>query len=221
MPRPSLLSLHSSFGAACVAAVLGAAVLFAPLVCLAQAAATSASVRGIVTALAGDTLEVMTRSGQPMEVKLTPDTAVRAVLRSSVDAIRPGSYIGTAAQLQADGTLRALEVHIFAPSLHGSGEGHRNWDLAPGSTMTNGTVASVSHVGRVEASQGRTITVRYRDGEQHIVIPDGVPIVGVEPGDRSLLVRGAHVVLFANRGADGGLTARTISVGKHGVTPPM
>ncbi|MCO3717185.1 hypothetical protein FA136_14115 [Pseudomonas aeruginosa] len=115
------------------------------------------------------------------------------------------------------GTLKALEVHVFAPSLRGSGEGHRPWENADGSasTMTNGTV------GNLVVSQGRRMTVKYGDGEKTVVVPDDVPIVSLEPGERSLLKPGAKVVLFPQKGADGSLTALAISVGKDGVTPPM
>ncbi len=127
------------------------------------------------------------------------------------------SFIGTAAVPQPDGTLKALEVHVFAPSLRGSGEGHRPWENADGSasTMTNGTV------GNLVVSQGRRMTVKYGDGEKTVVVPDDVPIVSLEPGERSLLKPGAKVVLFPQKGADGSLTALAISVGKDGVTPPM
>lgn len=81
--------------------------------------------------------------------------------------------------------------------------------------MTNGTV------GDLVVSNGRTLTVKYKGGEKKIVVPEGVPIVNLEPGDRSLLKAGVKVVLFAAQGADGTVTAQAISAGKDGVTPPM
>ena len=36
-----------------------------------------------------------------------------------------------------------LEVHIFAESMRGLGEGHYDWDLRPSSKMTNANVASI------------------------------------------------------------------------------
>jgi hypothetical protein len=54
-----------------------------------------------------------------------------------------------------------------------------------------------------------------------VVVPDDVPIVNLVPGDRSLLVPGVKVVLFARKEADASLTALAISAGKNGVTPPM
>ncbi len=194
-------------------ALLAAALLAAAPAAMAQPAPIG--VRGTVTAVAGDSLKVRTRTGQEIDVSLTKDTAGRAVTLAKVDEIKAGSYIGSAAVPPADGSLKALEVHVFPPSMRGSGEGHRAWDLGKNSSMTNGTV------GNVVVSNGRTITVKYPDGEKRIVIPDDVPIVNLEPGDRSLLAPGVHVVLFASKAADGALSARFISAGKHGVVPPM
>ena len=78
------------------------------------------------------------------------------LFRSSLDDIKPGSYVGTAAMPQPDGTLRALEVHVMPESMRGAGEGHRPFDLQPQSTMTNGTV------GTVTGSSNRMLTISLR-----------------------------------------------------------
>lgn len=198
-------------------ALLAGAMFAAAPAVLAQPApaATPIGVRGTVTAFAGDTLKVHTRSGQDLEVGLTKDTAVRAVTLSKVDEIKAGSYIGSAAVPQADGSLKALEVHVFPPSMRGSGEGHRAWDLGKNSSMTNGTV------GDVVVTSGRTITVKYPDGEKKIVVPADVPIVSLNKGDRSLLVPGAHGVFFVSKAADGSDVVGRATVGVNGVVPPM
>ncbi|MFM0202110.1 hypothetical protein PQR53_19820 [Paraburkholderia fungorum] len=198
-----------------VAPVLVAASLFAAG-SVAQAQSTAPTgVRGTVTSLSGDLLKVHTRDGKDVDVKLSKDTPIRGVTLANVNDIKPDSYVGTAAIPQPDGTLKALEVHVFPASMRGSGDGHRPWDLGSNSTMTNGTVGSLV------VSNGRTITVKYKDGEKKVVIPQDVPIVALEPGDRSLLVPGAKVVLFAHKEADGSMAANFISAGEHGVTPPM
>jgi hypothetical protein len=53
------------------------------------------------------------------------------------------------------------------------------------------------------------------------VVPDAVPIVASEPGDRSLLVPGAHVVVYARPEANGALTVERVSVGKNGFKTPI
>lgn len=183
---------------------------------LANAAeAPRVGVRGAITAMDGDAMHVKVNSGEEVVVHLTPATQVRAVTLAKIDEIKPGSYIGSAAMPNADGTLTALEVHVFPPAMAGTGDGHRAFDLKEGSSMTNGTV------GDLVVSNGRTLTVKYKGGEQKIVVPEDVPIVNLEPGDRSLLKAGVKVVLFAAQAPDGTITAQAISAGKGGVTPPM
>ena len=86
----------------------------------------------------------------------------------------------------------------------------------PQSTMTNATVATVA-----DADHTRRMTLKYKDGEKVIVVPDDVPVVMVEPGDRSLLVPGAHIIVVATKAADGTMSADRVSVGKNGLIPPI
>ena len=85
---------------------------------------------------------------------------------------------------QADGSQKAVEVHIFPEAMRGTGEGHRPWDLQPGSTMTNASVEKIEQVA-VEKVQGQMLTLKYKDGEQKIFVPPGTPIVRNVAGDRS------------------------------------
>ena len=100
-------------------------------------------VRGEIVSLDGDTLEVKTRIGQDVKLKLKPDARVASVDKADLDSIAQGAFVGTTALPQPDGTLRAVEVHVFPESMRGTGEGHRPWDLQPKSTMTNATVSKV------------------------------------------------------------------------------
>ena len=172
-------------------------------------------VRGAITAMDGDVLKIHSNRNEDMQVNLTKDTQVRGVTLAQIADIKPGSYIGSAAVPQADGTLKALEVHVFPPELAGTGDGHRAFDLGKDSTMTNGSV------GDLVTSNGRTMTVNYKGGQKTIVIPDDVPIVNLVPGDRSLLKPGVKIIVQAQPAADGSLSALSISAGKDGVTPPM
>jgi len=182
---------------------------------MAQPAAKPLGVRGTITAVDADSLKVHTSRGEDLSIHFGKDTPVRGVTLAQVSDIKSGSYIGTAATPQPDGTLKALEIHVFPPEMAGTGDGHRPWDLGTNSTMTNGSVGSVV------AGAGRTLTVQYKGGEKKVVVPDDVPIVNLVPGDRSLLAPGVKVVLFAKKEADASLTALAISAGKNGVTPPM
>lgn len=177
--------------------------------------AQPSGVRGAITAINGDDLQVKTNRGENVVVHMTSDTLVRGVTLAKITDIKPGSYVGSAAVPQADGTLKALEVHVFPPSLAGTGDGHRAFDLAPNSSMTNGSV------GDMVVANGRTITVKYKGGEQKILVPEDVPIVNLVPADRSLLKPGVKIVLFAQKAADGSYTAKGISAGEDGLKPPM
>jgi hypothetical protein len=138
---------------------------------------------------------------------------------------------------QQDGTLRAVEVHLFPDSMRGTGEGHRPWDLQPGSTMTNATVAKVqarggkpgkqstmtnATVAKVSGAGGsKTLQLKYKDGEKTVVVPPGTPVVKMAPADRSRLTPGAHVFAIVTREPDGGLVAQRITVGQGDTVPPM
>lgn len=172
-------------------------------------------IRGSIVSVGKDQLVVKTNKGAEQNVALDKDTRVAAISIADINDIKPGSYIGAAGIPQPDGSQKALEVHVFPPAMAGTGDGHRPFDLAPNSTMTNGTV------GDVVASQGRTLTLKYKGGEKKIVVPEDVPVVSIEAGDRSLLAAGVKVVVRARKNADGSLTANSVSAGKNGITPPM
>jgi hypothetical protein len=171
--------------------------------------------RATIDSVTATTLTVTLRDGNPTTVQLPSAVRVSGITVAKIGDIKPGSYIGTAATTQADGTLKALEVHVFPPSMVGADEGFRPWDSTPSSTMTNGTV------GDLVVSHGRTMTIKYQGGEKTVLVPEDVPIVSIEPGTRALLTRGAHVIVFANKGGDGALTAMSVNVGENGLTPPM
>lgn len=186
------------------------------LMASAAVAATPTRVRGTIASLEGNVLHVTAKTGGDTMITLGPKLTVSAVVPSSMADIKPGSFIGTAAETQADGTLVAKEVHVFPEALRGTGEGHYAFDLGPKSTMTNGTVGQ-----EVTGASGNALTVKYKGGEQSVTVPPGVPVVTFEPGDRTELVPGAHVIVFAQTGGDGKLTAERVAVGKNGLTPPM
>lgn len=212
----SLVSL-SRHPASRMIAAMAAAVVLVGITALAHAQSPMAvaRIRGTLVSVTPTTVRVQPTGGDPVDVRLEQDTRVARVSQADIADIKPNSYVGTAAVPQADGTLRALEVHVFDESMRGAGDGHRPWDLSGNSSMTNGTV------GDLVVSDGRTITVRYKGGEQRIAVPQGVPVVRLSPADRSLLVPGAHVLMFARRNDDGSLSAQTVSVGEHGLVPPM
>ncbi|MCA4824594.1 MAG: hypothetical protein KJJ56_14565 [Serratia rubidaea] len=176
-----------------------------------------APLRGTIDQVSDNSLQLTDRNGEKVSVKLNDQTKVLSVSKGSTADIKPDSFIGTAAVPQADGSLKALEVHVFAASLRGSGEGHSPWQSADGKvdTMTNGTV------GKLVNANGRTLTVNYNNQQKTVIVPDGTPIVTLDPGDRSLLQPGTHIVLFSAADDKGERVATRISAGKNGTVPPM
>ena len=180
------------------------------------AAPPTQRIRGDVIALDGLKLQVKSRAGETLTVKLADAYTVTAVVKIGIERVVPGSYVGIASMPQPDGTQRALEVLLFPEARRGSGEGHYPWDLQPGSMMTNATVADV-----VSVEQDRRMTLKYKDGEKVVFVPPPAPIVTFEPGERAMLQPGAHIIVTATKQADGTLTAAGVAVGKDGLVPPM
>jgi hypothetical protein len=114
------------------------------------------------------------------------------------------------------GAPMRLSLVIFPETMRGIGEGHYPWDLRPQSTMTNANVEQV-----VTAVDGQTLTLKYKDGEKKIFVPDNAPIVVYVQGDKSDLKPGAKVFIAAIKQPDGTLQGRAWRVGRDGVTPPM
>jgi hypothetical protein len=172
--------------------------------------------RGSIAAIDGKTATIATREGTSVPVKLADNWAVMLVSPMTMADIKENSFVGIASLKGPDGTLNALEVLIFPEAARGSNEGHYPWDLQPESMMTNATVATVA-----AAPDGQTLTLKYKDGTQTIKVKPGTPIVTFAPGSRDDAKVGAKVFLGAAKGADGGLTAGRLLVGKDGLTPPM
>jgi hypothetical protein len=172
-------------------------------------------VRGMIEKVDGDTLEVKSRDGAVLTVKLASNALVIGVVKALLADIKEGSYIGSGAMPQADGSQKALEVHIFAETQRGTGEGHRPWDGAPNSTMTNGTAGSA-----VAGVDGSVVTVKYKDGEKKLIVPPGTPIVRYEVGQKSELKPGASInIVNATKKPDGTFETARVNVGRDGIVP--
>ena len=189
------------------------------LVLLALAASASAQtgtvrVRGVVLALSQASLTVKANSGETVELALPATLVVQEVFPVARSEIKPGSFIGTAALPQADGTRRAIAVMVFPEAARGTGEGDRPFDLLPQSTMTNATVNDVS-----EVANGHAMQLKHKDGQARIVVPDDAPVVSFERSGRSALVAGASVSIAA-QAVDGRPTALRINVGRSGFVLP-
>ncbi len=184
-------------------------------------------VRGTVEKVDGSVLTVKSRGGETLTIKMANDVNVVAVVKASLADIKPGSFVGSAAMPEPDGSFKAVEVHIFPESMRGTGEGDRPYDYKPKSTMTNGTVAvSANATGTVsgdvaKSGGGTTLSIKYKEGEKKIDVTPETPIVTYAPGTKDELKPGAAIyITAATKEADGTLSAGRINVGR-GIVPPM
>jgi hypothetical protein len=188
---------------------------FATAIAVTTASAQTQRLRGTIEKVDGNTLLIKSPDGAPLTLTLADNAVVVGVVKATVADIKEGSYIGSGAMPQPDGSQKALEVHIFAESQRGTGDGHRPWDGAPNSTMTNGAVGQA-----VSSVDGPVVTVKYKDGEKKIIVGPNVPVVRYEIGERSELKAGAAIgVAAATKKPDGTFTAARINVGRGGVVP--
>jgi hypothetical protein len=171
-------------------------------------------IKGTVEKFDGSVLTVKPADGANMDITLTDKLVVVGVVKASLDEIKEGSFVGSAAMPQTDGSQKALEVHIFAESQRGTGEGHRPYSI-PNSTMTNGTVGAT-----VTGNDGHVLTLKFKEGEKKIVVSPGTPIVRYEVADKGELKAGAQVALLnVVKKPDGSLEGARVNVGRNGLVP--
>ncbi|MGU3539861.1 metal ABC transporter permease [Methylobacterium sp. A54F] len=215
----------------------------AGLLTLAGVSAASAleRVRGTIDKVDASSLTLKTETGT--ETIALTGAKVVAVVPSSLDQIKEGTFIGTATK--GENPMTALEVVLFPEAMRGTGEGHYAWDAITDHTasagskvksaMTNGTVKAETSGGskvksamtngtvKADATTGgeRTLTVGFgKDGTKQIVVPSLAPIVAFEPADNSALKPGAKVFAVVDKAGDK-LDGKLVAVGKDGLTPPM
>src|ERR1700722_16684779 len=176
-------------------------------------------VRGVIEKVDGNEVLVKARDGAEVKLKLKDNVVVRAVVPAKLTDIKASSNVGITSAPQADGSLRAIEVHILpAGNLNSF---HSAWDLAPNTFMTNGPVQT-----SVEAVDGQLLTVQYKAGdkvdEKKIIVTPQTSIVTYEPATKDDLKPGVRIFIAgAPKPPDGSLECAAISFGKNGMTPPM
>ncbi len=209
-----------------------------------QAAPELVRVRGTVESSTDSSITVKTKDGGTQQIALKPETAFLNVVKSSLDQVGDGKFIGTATK--GDNPPVALEVVIFPEAMRGTGEGHYPWDEIEDTTvssggsktksaMTNGTVKtqksggattkSAMTNGSIKSSSGaggeKTIDVTYDNGQSKTIkVPPTAPIVTFEKADTSVVMKGAPVFSITTRDGET-LSARAVAIGKDGVVPPM
>jgi hypothetical protein len=196
--------------AACAAAVVA---LFVTASAYAQ---QPGRIRGQIEKADDGMLSVKTRDGSMLNMKIADGARVTALVKATIDDIKPDSFIGIAGVPQPDGSIEAFSIHIPPAAQRGQGEGERPWDARPGSTMTNAYFASV-----VSNADGRVLTVKNKDGEKKIIVTNTTAIAAAAPADKAELKPGAQIIIFGSeKQPDGTILIKSMYVGR-GLTPAM
>ena len=191
-------------------------------VCVAALAVSSAwgqqaqtvRLRGTIARVDGSSIHVKAAEGGDATVQLPENVAVFGIVKATLADVKPGAFIGVGAMPQPDGTQKAIQIMIFTESQRGTGEGHRPWDR-PGTTMTNATVDTT-----VTSVDGQVVTVKYKDGEQKILITPEAIIRAYVVSSRDELQPGANIAISrALKKPDGTYEADRVNVGRDGIVP--
>jgi hypothetical protein len=178
----------------------------------ALAQTTPKRIRGAIQALEGNTLTVAGDDGETVKVQLAPNYTVGAIVPRTLADVKPGTGIGIVG-FGPPKQQRAAVISIFPPGATVN-EAQFAWDSQPHSLMTNAPV-----VASVEGANGRVLTVTLKGEPIEVTVPPNAIVQGSEPGTPAMLVPGAHVLIFAQKAADGTVTAPRVSVGKDGWKP--
>jgi hypothetical protein len=196
--------------------IMGAGAAFALLFAASAAVAQAPDVvrvRGTIQSVDGQMMSVTTRDGATINVKLADNGPVRTVVKASLADIKPGSYVAVTGVPQPDGSQKAVAILIFPEAMRGVAEGFSKWDLTPNSSMTNATVDST-----VASVDGQILVLKYKDGEQKIVVPADAQIVTYAPATMADVKPGEKIlVVAAKKQPDGTALAPNISIGDYGV----
>ena len=169
-------------------------------------------VRGTITSVDGDVLSVKSRDGQDVKIQLAPDAQVVTTKAATMADFKPGSYVGVTSVKGPDGRLVARRVHALGPQVP---QMHGPWDSMPDSMMTNANLE-----GSAQVSGGNELTLKYKDGEQKILVTPETQFFVFVPGSRADLKTGETI--FAGARNEGGkLIAPRVAVSKDGVKPPQ
>jgi hypothetical protein len=206
-----MYKMNMTWRAACAATL---AVVFASSAAVAQ---QPGRIRGQIEKADGGMLVLKTREGATLNAKVDDKTRVSALVKAALADIKKDSFIGIAGIPQPDGSIQAFSIHIFLPAQRGVvPDRHGPWDARPNSTMTNAYVEDI-----VQAKDGETLTVKYKDGEKKIVVTPQTVIASAAPGSKDELKPGAYIIIFGSeKQADGVILIKTLYVGRS-VAPAM
>jgi hypothetical protein len=167
----------------------------------------------VVQAWDGKTLQLKSAEGS-LSIELPAEVIITKRLASSLSAVKPGMFLGSAAVLGADGKLHAKEIHIIPDALRGGTGGQRAMSEA-NTSMTNGSVGTLTD-GSATLTQGSAngmvMTLSFPNGQQQIQVASDVPVTMVTQVSRDLLRSGDQVSITAQRDAGGSAVIQRIDL---------
>ena len=120
-----------------------------------SAQAQNVRVRGTIEKVDGNVVTVKSRDGGELKLTLKDNANIRGVVKASLADVKASTNVAITSRPRPDGTLQAVELRIFPPGPFNSF--HGDWDLTPGSFMTNGAAQT-----SVAAVDGQMLTVEYK-----------------------------------------------------------
>jgi hypothetical protein len=177
-------------------------------------AASTLRFAGVVQAVgAGGEYTVRVTDGSNLSFRLASDARLMARQPARLADLKAGGFIGCTAVPGKGDALRATECHIFPESMRGAGEGHYPWQ-DPGSTMTNGNVATMTN-GAVQtasgSAQGVRLKVEYKGGQQWVEASAQTEVTRIAALAPEQIKVGAHVTGAVRQAANGSAEAVFLS----------
>jgi hypothetical protein len=205
------MALSKVWGAGALALLFAASIL-PQNAALAQAPQVT-RVRATIESVNGSMLTAKSRDGAELKIKLADNAPVNEVVKASLADVKSNSYIAVTGIPQPDGTQRAVALYIFPEAQRGLAEGFRPWDLSPNSTMTNATVDD-----QIASVDGPVLTVKYKDGQQKVLVTPTTEITAVVKKSAADLKPGQKIFIpGAKKQDDGNLEAPNVAFGDYGV----
>jgi hypothetical protein len=181
--------------------------------------------RGQITSVGNPSFQVKTREGKTVKIEVSDATTTIGLSKGSFSNVDFGTYVGAVAvrldeysPIVRDSAVwlhKGYELRIIDEELRGIALGHRKWDLTADSIISQGWVDDI---------EVRVLSIKWGPtdyDETDVEVPRDAPVLRMSLGDKSLLKTGAHVMVGANKGADGKFEAAFIFVGKDGIVPPL
>jgi hypothetical protein len=191
-------------------------------IALAMAVTASAQqpgrIRGQIEKADGPNLVLKLRDGSSMNVKVADDARVSALVKASLDDLKPDTFIGIAGVPKPDGAIEAYSIHIFLPQQRGVvADRHGPWDGRANATMTNAYIEGTP----VAAPDGQSFKVKYKEGEKTVFVTPQTGIAAAAPASKDELKEGAQIIIFGSEKQPDGVTLAKVMYVGRGLTPAM